>query len=207
MNQQNREFQAIIGHLLDLYRLSKFTFSNPHSYTKFRAIASTKEKVNAKNFIETGTYLGVTTRRCAPHFDRVYTIELDSELAKKASEFLRPKQNVKVLQGDALDILPTILSQDIDDILVFLDGHFSGGVTACGDMPEPAIEEIKILSQSKSKLAGIIIDDFRLFGTEPGFPSKSSLFKAIEEYLPEFAVTVSLDQVIITRQTPVVQQV
>lgn len=200
MNQQNQDFQAIVGHLVDLYKLGTFTFSNPHSYTKFRAITSTKKKVNAKNLIETGTYLGVTTRRCASHFDRVYTIELDLELARKASDFLRGNHNVNVLQGDALDILPTILSEGIDNVLIFLDAHFSGGDTACGDLPEPAIEEIKILARFQEKIAGIIIDDFRLFGMEKGFPSKSSLFKVIEEYLPNFAVTVSLDQVVVTRE-------
>jgi hypothetical protein len=200
MNKQNQELQAIAGHLLDLYKLASFTFSNPHSYTKFRAITSIQKKVNAKTFIETGTYLGVTTRRCAPHFENVYTIELDPELAKKAGIFLNTKKNVEVLQGDALDILPTILQKDIYNILVFLDGHFSGGVTACGSMPEPAIEEIKILAQFKQKIAAIIIDDFRLFGTEAGFPTKSSLFQAVEEYFPGFDVTVSLDQIIITRK-------
>jgi hypothetical protein len=200
MNKQNKEIEAIIGHLLDFYRLATFTFSNPHSYTKFRAITGIKKKVSAKNFIETGTYLGVTTRRCASHFDNVYTIELDPALAEKAGKFLSAKKNVHVIQGDALDKLPEILTKDIDNILVFLDGHFSGGVTACGSMPEPALEEIKILAKFKQKIAGIIIDDFRLFGTEAGFPAKSSLFQAVEEYFPQFDVTVSLDQIIITRK-------
>jgi hypothetical protein len=200
MNKQNKEIEAIIGHLVDFYKLSTFTFSNPHSYTKFRAITSLKKKVNAKSFIETGTYLGVTTRRCASHFDNVYTIELDPALAEKAGKFLSAKKNVQVIQGDALEKLPEILTKDIDDILVFLDGHFSGGVTACGSMPEPALEEIKILARFKEKIAAIIIDDFRLFGTEPGFPTKSNLFQTIEECLPEFDVTVSLDQIIIVRK-------
>jgi Ribosomal RNA adenine dimethylase len=199
MNQQNRDFQAFLGHLVDLYKISLFKFAVPHSYTKFRAIKTTAQKVGAKTFIETGTYLGVTTRRCAPVFDAVYTIELDQKLADQASEFLRSKKNVEVLQGDALNVLPKILDKNVRDILVFLDGHFSGGVTACGDLPEPAIEELKILAGAKDRIAAIIIDDFRLFGTEPGFPSKSALFKALEEYFPSFRVTVSLDQILICR--------
>jgi hypothetical protein len=200
MNHQNREFQAVMGHLLDLYRLAAFKFSNPHSYTKFRAINSLRKQVSAKIFIETGTYLGVTTRRCAPMFEKVYTIELDQKLAQQAKDFLAPNGNVEVLQGDVLLILPKVLEKPICDALIFLDAHFSGGVTACGDIPEPAIEELKVLSPVKDKIAGIIIDDFRLFGTEPGFPSKSALFEAIETYFPNFAVTVALDQVLILRQ-------
>jgi hypothetical protein len=200
MNQQNKELQAIVGYLVDLYNISIFNFSNPHSYTKFKAITSIKTKVNANVFIETGTYLGVTTKRCASHFSRIYTIELDPLLADKASKFLSAHENVEVFQGDALSVLPNILSQDINNVLVFLDGHFSGGDTACGEIPEPAIEEIKILARFKKKISAIIIDDFRLFGTEPSFPSKSSLFQAIEEHFSEFLLTVYLDQVIIQRR-------
>jgi Ribosomal RNA adenine dimethylase len=199
MNQQNKEFQALIGHLVDLYKIANFKFSNPHSYTKFRSIVATRNKVSAKAFIETGTYLGVTTKRCASYFDKVYTIELDKELAKKAEDFLKPQKNVHVYQGDALNVLPLILKEDISDTLIFLDGHFSGGETACGSMPEPVIEEIEIIANFKEKVKAIIIDDFRLFGTEPGFPSKSSLFQKIEENLPEFSISVYLDQVILTK--------
>jgi hypothetical protein len=200
MNQQNKDLQAIVGHLVDLYKISAFTFTVPHSYTKFRAIKAAKEKVNAHTLIETGTYLGVTTKRCAPHFDSVYTIELDTDLAERATKFLSNNKNVNVIQGDVLKQLPEILNQDVKDVLIFLDAHFSGGVTACGDLPEPAVEELVLLSTFKDKIAGIIIDDFRLFGTEPGFPSKSEVFQAVEKLFPNFSLTVALDQILILRE-------
>jgi hypothetical protein len=200
VNQQNRDFQAFIGHLVDLYKISAFTFSVPHSYTKFRAIKAAKEKVKAETLIETGTYLGVTTKRCASHFDNVYTIELDRDLAEQATKFLSSNKNVNVIQGDVLQQLPAILDRDVQSVLVFLDAHFSGGVTACGDLPEPAIEELILLSKYQDKIAGIIIDDFRLFGTEPGFPSKSEVFQAIEKLFPSFNLTVALDQILILRK-------
>ncbi|MEH1816454.1 MAG: rRNA adenine N-6-methyltransferase family protein [Nostoc sp.] len=201
MNKQNKNFEAIIGHLIDLYNIATFRFVNaPHSYTKFRAIKASQIATQSKNFIETGTYLGVTTRRCAPFFENVYTIELDKELAKKANTFLKPNKNVQVFQGDTLDILPELLRQEIvKDCLIFLDGHFSGGITACGSLAEPAIEELKIIAMYKNKVNAIIIDDFRLFGTEPGFPSKTNLFQLIEDNFPEFNITVHLDQLILNR--------
>jgi hypothetical protein len=200
MNKQNKGIEAIVGHLVDLYDVAAFTFTVPHSYTKFRAIKAAQRNFKAKCFIETGTYLGVTTRRCAPHFEQVYTIELDPDLAQKAKEFLAPCKNVSVLEGDAVKILPEVLEREIKDVLIFLDGHFSGGVTACGDLPEPAIEELKIISRYKEKIAGILIDDFRLFGTEAGFPSKSALFGAVEELFPDFTIVVYLDQIHIGRK-------
>jgi hypothetical protein len=201
MNKQNRDFEAFIGHLVDLYKIATFKFANaPHSYTKFRAIKASQQATQSKVFIETGTYFGVTTRRCAPFFEKVYTIELDKELANKATSFLKPKKNVQVLQGDALDILPELLSQEIgNNCLIFLDGHFSGGITACGSLPEPAIEELKIIAMYKNKVNAIIIDDFRLFGKEPDFPSKTHLFQVIEEHFPEFNITVHLDQIVLNR--------
>jgi hypothetical protein len=200
MNHQNQDAQAILGHLLDLYKLCKLSFVNPHSYTKFRIISGIQKRFRANAFIETGTYLGVTTRRCAPLFEQVYTVELDVALASKASEFLKSRDNIKVIQGDALEILPRIYQEETGDVIVFLDGHFSGGDTACGNIPEPALEELKILGKYKDRTVAVIIDDFRLFGTEPGFPTKSSLFEVIEEQFPGFNITVFLDQIVITRQ-------
>ncbi|MGJ5673019.1 MAG: O-methyltransferase [Nostochopsis sp.] len=200
MNQQNRDLQAYAGHLLDLYQIASFKFSNLHSYTKFRQIQSWQKRTNASVFIETGTFLGVTTKRCAPIFSKLYTIELDENLAAQAKSFLSKNKNIEVIQGDALKILPKLLErEEIDNALVFLDGHFSGGITACGDSPEPAIEELKILAEHKSKIKCIIIDDFRSFGTEPGFPKKFELLKSVEEYFAKYHITVHLDQLIIAQ--------
>jgi hypothetical protein len=201
MNKQNKELEAIAAHILDLYKIASFTFAVPHSYTKFRSILAMKKRTNAKDLVETGTYLGVTTKRCAAHFENIYTIELDQDLAVKAKQHLSNNTNIEVIQGDAVAVLPNIMEKDqTSDLLVFLDGHFSGGDTACGDLPEPAIEELKALSPFRDKIAGIIIDDFRLFGTEKGFPSKSQMFKAIEDYFPKFGVSVALDQILIFRE-------
>jgi Ribosomal RNA adenine dimethylase len=201
MNKQNREFQAILGHLLDLYRIASFSFSNPHSYTKFRAIKNIQKRTNSKTLIETGTYLGVTTKRCASVFEKVYTIELDEALARKAKAFLSSEKNVKVIQGDGLESLTAILRENpIDEVLVFLDGHASGGDTACGDLAEPAIEELKVLAHYKDKVNAIIIDDFRAFGTDKGFPSKSSVIRAIEDNFAEYDINIHLDQIIIYKR-------
>jgi hypothetical protein len=200
MNQQNRDIQAYFGHILDLYRIASFNFNNPHSYTKFCQIKSWQKITNASVFIETGTFLGVTTKRCATIFDKLHTIELDKNLAEQATKFLSIHKNIEVIQGNALEVLPNLLErEEINNALVFLDGHFSGGITACGDLPEPASEELKILAKHKNKIKCIIIDDFRSFGNEPGFPKKSELLKAAEDYFDEYHITVHLDQFIIAK--------
>ncbi|AOX03497.1 hypothetical protein BJP34_32340 [Moorena producens PAL-8-15-08-1] len=204
MNKQNRELEAVIGHIVDLYRIFGFKFSNPHSYTKFRQIKSLQKKTQSKVLVETGTYLGVTTNRCAPIFQKIYTVELDKVLAEKARNFLSRHKHIEVLEGDGLDQLPKVLaSDDIDNVLIFLDGHASGGDTACGDLPEPAIEELKTIARYKSKVNAVIIDDFRTFGTDAGFPKKSAIFNALEDNFSEYDITVHLDQILIVLRSKI----
>ncbi len=204
MNEQGTRWAAWAGHLVDLWRLVSFRYSNPHSYTKVRNITSVARRTGATQMIETGTYLGNTAMRCASRFERVYTIELDGKLAARAAAYLRKRRNVEVIQGDALVELHRILARDgVERLLVYLDGHFSGGVTALGDRPEPACEEIEVLGRCKDRIRGIVIDDFRCFGTEPGWPTKSALLRSIEtNFGKEFEILVHLDQVLVMRTPP-----
>src|SRR5262249_52955544 len=80
--------------------------------------------------------------------------------------------------------LPKIVARsEVRDLLVFLDGHFSGGETALGELPEPAIEEIKALGAFRDKVRAVVVDDFRSFGVEQGWPSKASLIQSFEPTL------------------------
>jgi Ribosomal RNA adenine dimethylase len=198
MNKQDKGFQAYTGHLLDIYRIVTFQFKNPHSYTKFKQIKNFALNSGAKSLIETGTYLGVTTKRCASLFKNIYTVELNEQLAEQASKYLANNKNIEVIQGDAVKALPMILAKpNVEDVLIFLDAHFSAGVTSCGDNPEPALEEMEILARYKNKIKCIIIDDFRCFGNDAGFPKKSSLLKSIEDNFADFDIMIHLDQVIV----------
>lgn len=177
-------------------------FSNPHSYTKFLVINSVRKNTGATVLIEAGTFRGITTARASSVFDRVYSIELDETLAAAATKKLRTKKNVKVIQGDALQVIPQLLEDErLRDVLLFLDGHFSGGETACGDLPEPAAEELHTLRNYKDKISAIVIDDLRSFGTEIGFPKKSELLRSAEDaFGSDFDITLFLDQLIISKK-------
>ena len=87
------------------------------------------------------------------------------------------------------------------NILLFLDARFSGGLTACGDCPEPALEELKIIAKFRDRVKAVVIDDFRSFGVEPGFPSKSDLLRTSEEcFLEDFEISIFLDMLLIERR-------
>jgi hypothetical protein len=194
--------RGLAGYLQDLYRIAKLDFSNSHSYTKFLTINRVRKEAGAKIFIEAGTYRGVTALRCSSVFDNVYTIELDHKLAATATQLLSKNKNVKVIHGDALLVIPELLeSQNLNDVLLFLDGHYSSGETACGEIPEPAAEELRALTKYQTRIKAIIIDDVRSFGTEPGFPKKSDLLRSAEEsFGGGFDIKLFLDQLIITRK-------
>ncbi len=181
MNKQGTIVQAWGGHLVDLYRLLRFDIRNPHSYSKYRNIVALRRRTGAHVLVEAGTYLGNTTCRCSRIFDKVVTIELDTLLYKQASQYLASRKNVECVHGDALRELPRILARDnLDKILIFLDGHYSGSNTALGDLLEPACEVIKSLKPHLHKIVGIVVDDFREFGSN-GWPSRSSLLQEIEK--------------------------
>lgn len=200
MNKQGSRVRAWAGHGVDLARLARFEIKNPYSYTKTRQIRALAKRCGAKNLIETGTYRGNTTARCAGSFDRVWTVEIDPELHARASEFLKKRSNVECLLGDAMRVLPEILARpEATDLLVFLDGHFSGRETGCGDQEEPACEAIQMLGPCADRIRGVIVDDFRAFGGD-GWPRRSDLLRAMEDHLPGMDFTVHLDQLVAWRR-------
>ena len=200
MNRQKSSLAAVGGHGKDLWNLFRFKIANPHSWSKYRQLKAVGRRTGAKMFVETGTYLGNTSMRCSKVFDRVVTIELDPDLHRQAKSFLSSRANVECVLGDATQELPQILSrEDCRDAVLFLDGHFSSGETAHGDVPEPACELLDSLAAYKEKICGIVVDDFRLFGVEKGWPKKSELLSSAEQHFAGFRFSIHLDQLLIEK--------
>lgn len=205
MNQQRRPLHALAGHLIDLYRLVTFNPLNPHSYSKYRNLRAVQRRTGAHMLIETGTFLGVTTNRCSPHFERIYTVEIEPNLAAQAKAFLSRHTHVDVVVGDAdVEVRRLFNEKKIQNALIFLDGHFSAGLTGSADNPEPAVSILEFLSLHAGQIAGIVIDDYREFGTQTGWPTKWQLTKTAEElFSPKgFRLTVHLDQMLLERLRP-----
>jgi hypothetical protein len=201
MNKQGASLSAAAGHVVDLYRLFRFQPRNPHSYSKFRQIKALAQRSGARVFVEAGTYVGNTAMRCSRVFERVITMELDPDLFSQASRYLSGRKNVECLQGDALALLPQVLGRaDVSDVLVFLDGHFSGPGTAHGGVAEPACEEIEVLAGHRDKITAFIVDDFRCFGRDKGYPTRFELLRAVESFFgQEFEYTIHMDQLLVWR--------
>ena len=202
MNSRHSWAAGMAGFLLDLLRFANGAPANMHSLMKYRVLRALAKRVAATCLIETGTFRGVTAARCARVFDTVLTVELDVKLAAQAKAYLAKYRNVTVYQGDAVALLPQMLAHSgATRCVVFLDAHYSGGMTARGEVPEPAIAELDLLAQHSDRIAGIVIDDFRCFGVENGFPTKAQLLTAVETHFPHpaFAIRALPDQLIIER--------
>jgi len=202
MNEPGRPIRALAGHAIDLFRLVTFDVSNPHSYSKFRTLKSVQRRTGAKTLIETGTFRGVTTRRCARQFERIFTIEIDPQLAAAAAKYLKPFPHISVIEGDAQrEVLQILSGSEARDVLIFLDGHYSGAGTGRGEKPEPAADILEALGKHVDSIAGIVVDDFREFGAAPGWPKKWELIRSAEEvFVPRgFRLTVHLDQLLLER--------
>lgn len=115
-------------------------------------------------FVETGTYMGRTTQLAAGLFQEVHTIELSSELHASAAERFAASKHVTCHGGDSASVLPTILAPLRSRTVFFwLDGHYSGGVTAQGDVVTPILAELEAIRAAGLTHWIIAVDDLRIF--------------------------------------------
>lgn len=127
-----------------------------------------KEALNLNVFVEGGTYLGGTAKSMSPIFSKVYTIEKSAVMHDKAEQVLKGYSNVSLLKGDTREHLKEILEQN-ENILFWLDAHWSGGDTYGVKDECPLLDELEIIF-SYERNAVILIDDARCFLAPPPHP-------------------------------------
>lgn len=200
---------TIAGYLTDVLQIAAFRFSNPHSLIKFLQIDTLRKRTGARQFIEAGTYLGLMAERCGRVCEKVYTIELDPILVRKAAARLAKCSNIELVEGDAAQRLVEILHRfEVQDVVIFWDDHACSAYSQSGVKPEggegntdAVITALSRITGYSHKAKGIVVDDFRLFGEQQGFPSKTELIGFLEQFGGgAFEVRVHLDQVVLARK-------
>jgi hypothetical protein len=160
---------------------------------KRELLSNYRKKYNLHTFIETGTFLGDTADAMKKYFPKIYTIELQPELAKEAIERFK-NTDIEVLYGDSAKLLPGILSKiNNKSILFWLDAHFSGSqiegnkvlTTARGEKDTPILEELDIILKDGLGRNVILIDDARAFGHNNDYPT----IKHLKTFLNERGVS------------------
>jgi len=114
-------------------------------------------------FVETGTYLGSTVEQAVNIFENIYSIELSPFLARQAQSKFKKQKHITILCGDSSSIFRNLLPKIDSRILFYLDGHYSGGITAKGSMNTPILSELAAIRDSGISNAIILIDDIRGF--------------------------------------------
>lgn len=148
-----------------------------------------------RNFIETGTYLGNMIAATKDLFDHTYSIELSPDLWQAATARFAGDIRVKILHGDSGELLPKLLQHIHTPCLFWLDGHYSGGITACGITETPIIAELQAALTHRIRNHVILIDDAQCFTGEHGYPTLDELRTFVVEQRSDCAFEV-MDEII-----------
>jgi hypothetical protein len=119
-------------------------------------------------WVETGTYLGQTTKQLSKHGSHVYSIEPEPTLHANAAHYFQSYANVEILKGLSEEIFPLLLPTLSGDINFWLDGHYSAGITHKGPQDTPIIDELAHISKNLKRFSKVrvMIDDIHCFNPD-----------------------------------------
>ena len=87
--------------------------------------------------VEIGTYYGDMVDAMKDVFVQLYSIELSTELYKKAKKRFKAEKRIGLICGDRDLELMNIMNKIDQAALFWLDEHYSAGVTAKGEKDTP----------------------------------------------------------------------
>jgi hypothetical protein len=151
--------------------------------TKREILKSIIVNYSIETVVETGTYLGDTTRFLSQYVKKVYSIEIGSQLALMARRRFKRSPDIEIILGDSGELLEELLLKINGNALFFLDGHFSEGITSSSLSYEtPLIRELLVLSKSRNLQRSIIvIDDAHELSNGADYPSENEIKSIFKE--------------------------
>lgn len=154
------------------------------------------EKFGMRVFVETGTYLGDMVNAVRKTFGVVYTIELSKDLHERATQWFSDYGHIHLLQGDSGTVIKDLCLKIDSPCLFWLDAHYSGGITAQGDIDTPIIAELESIFRRPYKDV-ILIDDARCFIGEDQYPTIEFVENFVGQKRPGYKVYVKDDIIFI----------
>lgn len=147
-------------------------------------------------FVETGTYLGDMVNAVRKIFTEIYSVELSKELHERALQYFSDDKHITLLQGDSGKLIADLAVKIEKPCLFWLDAHYSGGLTAQGDVDTPIMAELQhILRRKYSDV--ILIDDARCFIGQDQYPTVEHVQEYVAKARPEYKVFVKDDIIFI----------
>lgn len=140
--------------------------------------------------VETGTYLGSMIFAQRKLFRKIYSVELSKELHQNAQKRFRKYSHIHLLHGNSGEVLEKLVPELAEPALFWLDGHYSGGITAMSDCPV----EAELAAILKSPLHHVmLIDDARCFTGTSDYPSVEQIQSLVAASSKPYQVTVAED--------------
>lgn len=167
--------------------------SPPPHIIKEELIRDYAKNFNTQILIETGTYLGDMVHAMKKSFARIISFELDQTLAAQAQERFANNNHIEIIQGDSGKLLGACLATINKPCLFWLDGHYSGGITAKGSLETPIKNELSAILSHAVDGHVILIDDARCFTGENDYPTLEELKNFVAERKPNHKFSVETD--------------
>lgn len=155
----------------------------PPEYYKHAFLRETAIENKCNVLVETGTYLGGMIEAQLNIFEDISSIELSETLYSDAKKKFDGISKIRLYNGDSGELLRNMISDckvPKPKRIFWLDGHYSGGITARGVEDTPIIKEIgQIASNCDSGV--ILVDDARCFRGESCSDDSYPTIKELEK--------------------------
>jgi hypothetical protein len=180
-----------------LWESNGYPVPPPHS-AKQKIIEKYAGQYSCDILIETGTYLGDTVFSQKDNFSRIISVELSDRFYRAAVRRFKKYSHITILCGNSGDLLPTIITDITCRSLFWLDGHYSGGLTARGETESPVFKELDAIFNNNTLHHVILIDDARLFVGKRDYPTFDELNAYIKKKNPQYKMNIESDIIVLT---------
>ncbi len=171
----------------------------PPHVIKQRAVVECAAQYSLDTLVETGTYLGTMIDATKHVFRRIYSIELDEALYRRARRRFARFGHISIHHGDSGEVLRRLLATIDKPCLFWLDAHHSGVLTARGTLDTPIVAEVSHIFQHRVAGHVILIDDAHAFVGSGGYPTLSEFRSLVYSVQPAWAFEVKDDIIRIHR--------
>lgn len=178
---------------LELMATDKGILNQPKYIDKIVLAAAIGLQARKDVFIELGTFLGHSVRKVESSFNQVLTVEADP-LIFKAARALFEVADSKIISnlGNSIDFLKNLDVIVGNQAIIFMDAHYSTGITSKEFGTCPIMEEITIILERFPK-ALCVIDDIRCMNGQGGYPN---LTEILGLFTSSQSVLIAFDQMI-----------
>ncbi len=185
-------YNRVLGnYTINQWQRNGMPYPTPH-VVKQAMLNHYREQYRLTTLVETGTYLGDMVDAQKTTFERIFSVELSPELARMAQQRFRRQSHIQILSGDSAKVLHQLMPTLTAPALFWLDGHYSGGVTAKGNTECPIFDELDAIFQHNQNHI-ILIDDARLFVGKQDYPTLTELSAYIAQRDNRYNVMVKDD--------------